>query len=173
MLLKTILVLATATIGNVLAITNSQQTVDNINALTKKTQIAKQALENYNGGISGGLLIARAIYNAHSSAVAARNSMGSSDPFSGEDSDLTLDAYNQFTPVLLSALEVAQVKAPLVKNSGLAYPAQGMISNLYNEKSRFEEAMHGQLSNEHSLMIKPSVDQIDREFKKTLDSFSD
>ncbi|KAJ5953342.1 hypothetical protein N7454_000238 [Penicillium verhagenii] len=173
MLLKPIIVLATAIIGNVLAFANSQQTVEDINALTKKTQIAKQAIENYNGGITGGLLIARAVYNAHSSAVAARNSMGSSDPFSGEDSDRTLDAYNQFTPALLGALQAAQNKAPLVKNSGIAYPAQGMISNLYNEKSRFEEAMHGQLSNEHALMIKPSVDQIDREFKKTLDSFSD
>lgn len=63
-------------------------------------------------------------------------------------------------------------QAPLFRNSGVAYPAQAMINNLYNEKGRFEDSMHGQLSSNHSLMVKPSVDIIDREFKKTLDAFS-
>ncbi|KAJ5913808.1 hypothetical protein N7504_002691 [Penicillium tannophilum] len=172
MLLKHIFLLVAITASNVSAIANSQQTVDGINVLTKKTLATKQAIDNYNGGFTGALLVAKSIYTAHMTSENIRKNLDSSDPFDGEDGDRTMDAYNQFAPVLLDTLRAGQQKAPLFRNSGVAYPAQAMINNLYNEKGRFEDSMHGQLSSNHSLMVKPSVDVIDREFRKTLDAFS-
>lgn len=110
MLLNPILILVAVTAGNVLAITNSQQTVDNIKALTQKTLATKAAIENYNGGLTGALLVGKSIYAAHKSSETTRKSMDSSDPFDGEDGDRTMDAYNQFTPVLLDTLLAGQSK---------------------------------------------------------------
>jgi hypothetical protein len=63
-------------------------------------------------------------------------------------------------------------QAPLIKRAGFSYIAQGMVSNLYNEKFRFEGAMHGQLQSNHSRMLAPSISQVDTEYRKTLDAFS-
>lgn len=110
MLLKQILLLVAITASNVSAIANSQQTVDGINVLTKKTLATKQAIDNYNGGFTGALLVAKSIYTAHMTSENIRKNLDSSDPFDGEDGDRTMDAYNQFAPVLLDTLRAGQHK---------------------------------------------------------------
>lgn len=60
------------------------------------------------------------------------------------------------------------IQAPLVKQSGLGYGAQGMVSNLDHERADLEAAMHGQLSRNHSQMVQPSMDQVNRAFKDTM-----
>jgi hypothetical protein len=110
MLLRPLFFLVAITISNVLAIINSQQTVDDVNALTQKTLATKKAIENYNGGVTGALLVAKSVYTTHKSSETARKNMDSSDPFDGEDGDRTMDAYNQLTPVLIDTLRVAQNK---------------------------------------------------------------
>lgn len=61
MLVKHIFVLCAVAANNVLAIANSQQTVSDIHAVTEKTEIAKNALENFNGGLTGALRVSRAV----------------------------------------------------------------------------------------------------------------
>ncbi|KAJ5291614.1 hypothetical protein N7478_000865 [Penicillium angulare] len=161
---------AIAVVGSAFASVNSEQAVADIHELTRMTKIAKRSLEDYNGGIPGAYRIARSVYNAHTSAETARKSMGNSDPLADDDSGRTLDAYNQFYPVLLDTLQVAKTKAPELKKTGLSYPAQGMMANLYNEKTNFETVMHGRLSNNHSRMVQPSTEKVDRAFKDTLDA---
>ncbi|KAJ5097223.1 hypothetical protein N7456_007944 [Penicillium angulare] len=159
---------AIAAVGGALASVNSEQAVADIHELTRKTEIAKRSLEDYNGGIPGAFRIARSVYNAHTSAETARKSIGNSDPLADDDSGRTLDAYNKFYPVLLDTLQVAKAKAPEFKKTGLSYAAQGMMANLYNEKTDFETVMHGRLSNNHSRMVQPSTDKVDKAFKDTL-----
>lgn len=110
MLLKHMVLLVAITASNVSAIANSQQTVDGINVLTKKTLATKQAIDNYNGGFTGALLVAKSIYTAHMTSENIRKNLDSSDPFDGEDGDRTMDAYNQFAPVLLDTLRAGQQK---------------------------------------------------------------
>ncbi|KAJ5112156.1 hypothetical protein N7532_000201 [Penicillium argentinense] len=171
MLVTRVLAVAALAVTNVLAIANIDQTVSDIQEITHKTRVVKRAIENFNGGIPSALRVANAIYSAHAAAEMTRKHIGSSDPFSDEDGDKTMDAYNEFYPVLLATLQAGQEKAPEVRRSGFAYLTQGMVSNLYNEKTRVEEAMHSQLSSNHSRMLEPTMHQVDIEFKKTLDSY--
>lgn len=62
-------------------------------------------------------------------------------------------------------------QAPIIKQSGLGYGAQGMVSNLDHERADLEAAMHGQLTKNHSQIIQPTMDQVNRAFKDTVDAF--
>jgi hypothetical protein len=45
------------------------------------------------------------------------------------------------------------------------------MHSLYLEKGQFEQAMRGQLSRNHTQMLEPSIDDVDAEFKRTLEAF--
>ena len=93
-----------------MAATDSQQTISDINALNDKVLYLKQTLDNYNGGISGSLRVAKSVYDAHTAAIGARNNMLNSDPFSDDDSQDTMDAWNTLYPNLVKTLQVGQQK---------------------------------------------------------------
>ena len=46
-----------------------------------------------------------------------------------------------------------------------------MIGNLNNERLAFRDAMKAQLSANHSAMVQPSADEINRSFKGMLGAF--
>ena len=48
-----------------------------------------------------------------------------------------------------------------------------MVSNLDHERADLEAAMHGQLSRNHSQMVQPSMDQVNRAFKDTMRVYRD
>lgn len=93
-----------------LGATNIARTVSDMQAVTDGINKAKDSLDNYNGGISGALKVAHAIYNAHSAAETARKSIGDSDPFSDEDGEKALDTYNDMHPRIRETARVAQEK---------------------------------------------------------------
>jgi len=59
-----------------------------------------------------------------------------------------------------------------MKQRGLGYIARGMLSNLYQEKDQLEDAMLGQLSSNHSSILRQSIGEADTEFRLTIDYFS-
>jgi hypothetical protein len=110
MLVTRIFAIAAVAVTNVMAVANSEQTVSDIRDITHKTELVEHALENFNGGIPSGLRLVNAIYNAHTTSETARKNLGNSDPFSDADGDSTLDAYNDWYPVLIRTLQAGQEK---------------------------------------------------------------
>ena len=107
---KSVFVLLAVATSNVLAAANSDQTVSDINAIAEKTRITKKAIDNYNGGITGALMISRAIYNAHTTAETARRNLHGADPFADDDGGKMLEAYDEMYPLLIDTLKSAQKK---------------------------------------------------------------
>lgn len=136
-------------ITSTVAIANIDQTVSDIHELTHKTRVAKHAIENFNGGIPSAMKIANAIFKAHTASEIARSH-----------------------PVLISTLQAGQAKAPEMKQRGLGYIARGMLSNLYQEKDQLEDAMLGQLSTNHTRILRQSIGEADTAFRLTIDYFS-
>jgi hypothetical protein len=122
------LAIAVLAITNVLAIANLDQTVSNIQEITQKTRVAKRAIERFNGGVPSGLRIANAMYNAHAAAETSRKQIGSSDPFSEDDSGKTMEAYNELYPVLLATLQAGQEK---VRSTELLRVLPGIEAKMY------------------------------------------
>jgi Hydrophobic surface binding protein A. len=110
MLVPRILAIAAVAVMNAMALANSDQTVSDIREISHKTEVIERALENFNGGIPSGLRLVNAIYSAHTTSEAARKNMGSADPFSGADGERTLDAYNDWHPILIRTLQAGQEK---------------------------------------------------------------
>ncbi|CAI7586958.1 unnamed protein product [Penicillium pancosmium] len=171
MLITKIIAIAAIAVTNVAAIANIDQTVSDIHEITHKLRVAKRAIQNFNGGVPSALRIANAVYQAHTTSETARDRLGSSDPFSGPDGEQTMDAYNEMYPVLMATLQAGQDKAPQIKKSGFGYISRGMMHSLYLEKGQFEQVMRGQLSRNHTQMLEPSIDEVDAEFKRTLEAF--
>lgn len=46
-----------------------------------------------------------------------------------------------------------------------------MMHSLYLEKGQFEQELRGQLSANHTEMLEPSINDVDAEFKRTLETF--
>ncbi|KAJ5568775.1 hypothetical protein N7450_011261 [Penicillium hetheringtonii] len=159
-------------ITSTVAIANIDQTVSDIHELTHKTRVAKHAIENFNGGIPSAMKIANAIFKAHTASEIARSHLKESDAFSSSDGDQTMKAYEEFYPVLISTLQAGQAKAPEMKQRGLGYIARGMLSNLYQEKDQLEDAMLGQLSTNHTRILRQSIGEADTAFRLTIDYFS-
>ncbi|KAJ5995692.1 hypothetical protein N7481_002669 [Penicillium waksmanii] len=171
MLVTKIIAIAAIAVANVSAIANIDQTVSDIHEITHKLRVTKRSIDSFNGGVPSALRIANAVFQTHSAAEAARDHLGASDPFSGPDSEQTMDAYNDMRPVLMAALQAGQDKAPQLKKSGFGYIARGMMHSLYLEKGQFEQAVRGQLSRNHTQMLEPSINDVDAEFKRTLEAF--
>jgi hypothetical protein len=53
----------------------------------------------------------------------------------------------------------------------MGYVAQGMLSNLYNEKNAFESSMRSKLSSNHTSMVQPAVNEIDQAYDSVMRSY--
>lgn len=107
---KYLAALAAFSVPAVLAAANSHQTVSDIHALNESVMNVKRNLENYNGGIPASFRVAKSLYETHTTAETARKNLGNSDPFSDEDGQATMDAYNEMYPNLVETLRIGKEK---------------------------------------------------------------
>ncbi|KAJ5175568.1 uncharacterized protein N7482_001445 [Penicillium canariense] len=167
------IILAAVVAAPALGAHNIADTVSKIQSLGNDVDSVQRALDSYNGGTLRALPVANAIYNAHMSAEDARKDLGNSDPFNTDEGSQLLDAYHEIHPRLASVLSTGSAKvAPQFKQAGVGYVARSMLSNLYIEKNSFDDQMKTVLSPEHYRMVEPQAQEIDREFKNTLDAYS-
>ncbi|KIA75440.1 hypothetical protein HK57_00084 [Aspergillus ustus] len=138
-------------------------------ALADQIDRVQKSIEGYNGGVVLALPVANAIYRAHIAATTARTSLTQLDTFTPADSERALNAYNQIHPRLLSAMTAGRNKAQVFKDAGVGYVAQGMISNLYNEKSKFESAIRTKVDPEY--FQEDMATAVDQAFVETLQLF--
>ncbi|RDW64527.1 cell wall mannoprotein 1 family protein [Aspergillus mulundensis] len=157
--------------------TLAQSPVDNALAqfrtLNDRIDAVQSSIDGYSGGLSGVVLalpVANSLYSAHTAASTARTSLSALDPLSPADSQRALDAYNEVHPRLIRALNAGRDKAAVFKDVGVGYVAQGMISNLYNEKNRFEEALRAKVY--PGYFQNDLAEAVDAAFQDTLARFS-
>ncbi|CEL10224.1 hypothetical protein ASPCAL13348 [Aspergillus calidoustus] len=158
-----------------LALTTSvtAQSVDDaltqFRALADQIDSVQRSIDGYNGGVVLALPVANAIYRAHTTATGARTQLSRLAPLSREDSQRALEAYNEIHPRLLRAMTAGRNKAQVFRNAGVGYVAQGMISNLYNEKNRFESEIRAKVDPE--IFQGHLAAAVDQAFQETLALF--
>lgn len=110
LLTKYFSLVAVLAVGPAFITANVDQTVSNIEAVTDEVNNVKDSLNSYNGGIYGALMVANAVYNAHSASEKARSNFDGPDKFSTEDSQKVMDAYNALHPQVLNTTVVGREK---------------------------------------------------------------
>lgn len=113
--LKYLAALAAFSVSAVLAAANSHQTVSDINAINERVMTVRRNLESYNGGIPASFRVAKSLYEAHATTETARKNLGSADPFSDEDGQAAMDAYNEMYPNLLETMRIGKEKVSRTK----------------------------------------------------------
>lgn len=99
--------------SSALAAVNTQQTVDDLNKVHVSINKARNAMDNWNGGLMGAIPVAHSVYNAQKTAEGARMNLGNTDPFEGDDKHQVMHAYKNLQPDIISALRAAEEKVYL------------------------------------------------------------
>jgi hypothetical protein len=108
--LNVLLISALCAVSHVSAAANVAQSIDYMNAATEKIETAHKSLDNYNGGISSALGVARSLMVAQTAARTAREHLGGDDKMTPEEGDRYYESYTHMYPVLLDAIHTAERK---------------------------------------------------------------
>ena len=108
--LNVLLMSAFCAVSHVSAAANVAQSIDYMNAASEKIETAHKSLDNYNGGISSALGVARSLMVAQTAARTAREHLGDDDKMTPEEGDRYYESYTHMYPVLLDAIHTAERK---------------------------------------------------------------
>ncbi|KAI2898922.1 hypothetical protein CBS76997_756 [Aspergillus niger] len=152
-------------VSPVLGASDINQAVSDMNALTTAIQNARQSLDNYQGGTVSSLKVKTSVQAAKSAAQKARQNLAQQDePFNDDEAEQYYQAYQAMCPELVDTVKVAQDKAPLFKNAGLASPARATIDSLRDEQDKFGEEAQKHVPADVYARAVPCSDQIRQAF---------